>query len=218
MALLSQILAASVVRGEKGPTATVDLGTVTTRLPNQNPTVTNSGSTGAATFDFAIPRAPTLSMGAVTTIVPSASLAASITTNGSGDNTLALSLPRARNISIGAITTLAAGASATVTPTTDANGDISLAMGLPQGSPGSISSVSNHVLPTTTNTYDLGSSSLRFRNIYVNDLELSNGIGNYTIVEGEEDLFLYNNKNGKVYKFVIQEVDPSSAPAKSNIE
>jgi len=218
MALLSQILAASVVRGEKGPTATVDLGAVTVRNPNQNPTVTNTGSTGAAQFGFGIPRAATLSIGTVTTIVPSGSLAASLTTNGSGDNSLNLSLPRARNISIGSVTTLSAGASATVTPTTDANGDISLALGLPQGSPGSISSVGNHVLPTVTNTYDLGSSSLRFRNIYVNDLQLSNGIGNYTIVEGEEDLFLYNNKNGKVYKFVIQEVDPSTVPAKAKTD
>lgn len=218
MALLSQILAASVVRGEKGPTATVDLGTVTTRLPNQSPTVTNTGSIGSAVFAFGIPRAPTLTMGAVTTIVPSGTLAASITTNGSGDNTLALSIPRARNISIGAITTLSPGASATVTPTTDSNGDITLAMALPQGAPGSINSVGNHVLPTINNTYDLGSAALRFRNIYVNDLQLSNGIGNYTIVEGEEDLFLYNNKNGKVYKFMIQEVEPSSAPAKSNTE
>ena len=49
--------------------------------------------------------------------------------------------------------------------------------------------------PTVTNTYDLGTTSLRWRNIYTNDLQLSNGIGDYTIVEGEEDLFLYNNKN-----------------------
>jgi hypothetical protein len=45
-------------------------------------------------------------------------------------------------------------------------------------------------------------------------LQLSNGIGDYTIVEGEEDLFLYNNKNGKVYKFLVAEVDPATAPPK----
>jgi len=43
---------------------------------------------------------------------------------------------------------------------------------------------------------------------------MSNGIGDYTIVEGEEDLFLYNNKTNKVFKFVIQEVDPSTATPK----
>jgi hypothetical protein len=72
-----------------------------------------------------------------------------------------------------------------------------------------------HTNPSTNNTYDLGTSSLRWRNIYTNDLNLSNGIGDYTIVEGEEDLFLYNNKNGKTYKFLIQEVDPLTAPPKS---
>lgn len=215
MALLSQILAASTVRGEKGPTATVDLGTVTVRNPNQNPTVTNTGSTGSALFSFGIPRASTLSIGTVTTIVPTGTLAATIATNGSGDNTLNLSLPRARNVSLGTVTTLSAGSSASASATTNGDGDVTINFSIPQGSPGSISSVGNHVLPTVTNTYDLGSPTLRFRNIYVNDLELSNGIGNYTIVEGEHDLFLYNNKNGKVYKFVIQEVDPSAAPPKA---
>lgn len=72
-----------------------------------------------------------------------------------------------------------------------------------------------NVLPLATNSVDLGSSTLRWRNIYTNDLQLSNGIGDYTIVEGKDDLFLYNNKNGKVYKFLVQEVDPADAPAKA---
>jgi hypothetical protein len=73
---------------------------------------------------------------------------------------------------------------------------------------------SGMVLPATNATYDLGSASLRWRNVYTSDLHLSNGIGNYTIVEGEEDLFLYNNKNGKTYKFALIEVDKSEAPPK----
>jgi hypothetical protein len=73
---------------------------------------------------------------------------------------------------------------------------------------------SGDVLPGTNGTQDFGSTSLRWANIYTSDLHLSNGIGNYTIVEGEEDLFLYNNKNGKTYKFVLAEVDPSEAPKK----
>ena len=70
------------------------------------------------------------------------------------------------------------------------------------------------VLPGANGTQDFGSTSLRWANIYTSDLHLSNGIGNYTIVEGEEDLFLYNNKNGKTYKFMLAEVDPSEAPKK----
>ena len=74
---------------------------------------------------------------------------------------------------------------------------------------------SGHVLPGANNTYDLGSSSTRWRNIYTNDLNLSNKgstnsvdntWGDYTIQEGESDLFLINNRNGKRYKFNLTEV------------
>jgi hypothetical protein len=72
------------------------------------------------------------------------------------------------------------------------------------------------ISPTTTNAVDLGTASLRWRNIYTNDLQLSNGIGDYTIVEGEEDLFLYNNKTGKTFKFALIEVDRSIVPPKAD--
>jgi hypothetical protein len=72
-----------------------------------------------------------------------------------------------------------------------------------------------YMLPSANATYDLGSSTLRWRNIYTNDLQLSNGIGDYTVVEGEDDLFLYNNRTGKTYKFLLQEVDPSTVPPKA---
>jgi hypothetical protein len=70
------------------------------------------------------------------------------------------------------------------------------------------------VQPGANGTQDLGTSSLRWATVYTSDLDMSNGIGDYTIVEGEEDLFLYNNKTNKVFKFVIQEVDPSTATPK----
>ena len=69
--------------------------------------------------------------------------------------------------------------------------------------------------PLANNTYDLGTSSLRWQNIFTNDLNLSNegGVnnvdgtwGSYTIQEGEEDLFLINRRNGKKYKFNLTEV------------
>ena len=72
-----------------------------------------------------------------------------------------------------------------------------------------------HFIPAVNNTYDIGSSSYRVRNIYTNDLNLSNEgstnsvdntWGNYTIQEGESDLFLINNRNGKKYKFNLTEV------------
>ena len=69
--------------------------------------------------------------------------------------------------------------------------------------------------PTTNNVSDLGTSTYRWRNIYTNDLNLSNEggknevdgtWGNYTIQEGESDLFLINKRNGKKYKFNLTEV------------
>ena len=71
------------------------------------------------------------------------------------------------------------------------------------------------IRPFTNNTYDLGTSSYRWRNIYTNDLNLSNEgssndvdgtWGNWTIQEGESDLFLKNNRSGKKYKFNLTEV------------
>jgi hypothetical protein len=70
------------------------------------------------------------------------------------------------------------------------------------------------LVPDQTGVSNLGTSSKRWANIYTNDLQLSNGIGDYTIVEGAEDLFLYNNNTGKTYKFALIEVDPSVVPAK----
>lgn len=72
------------------------------------------------------------------------------------------------------------------------------------------------VQPGANGTQDLGTSSLRWATVYTSDLSLSNGIGDYTIVEGEHDLFLYNNKNNKVYKFLVEEVDPSTATPKKS--
>ena len=62
------------------------------------------------------------------------------------------------------------------------------------------------ILPSANATYDLGSSSKRFANIYTSDLSLENNKGSWTIKEGKDDLFIINNKNGKKYKFNLTEV------------
>lgn len=63
------------------------------------------------------------------------------------------------------------------------------------------------VLPAVNGTQNLGNASVRWGTVYTSDLDLSNGIGDWTIVEGEDDLFIYNNKRGKTYKFALIEVD-----------
>ena len=77
---------------------------------------------------------------------------------------------------------------------------------------------SGHFLPHTTNTFDIGSSSKVWRNIYTSDFHMSNeGLdkgndidgtkGSWTFQEGEENLYLINNKNGKKYKFNLTEIE-----------
>ena len=70
--------------------------------------------------------------------------------------------------------------------------------------------------PASNNTFDLGSSSLRWANLFVNDFNLSNEghkndvdgtWGSYTIQEGHSDLFLINKRTGKKFKFLLQEVN-----------
>ena len=73
------------------------------------------------------------------------------------------------------------------------------------------------IVPAANTTYDLGSSSLRWANIYTGDLHLSNEgrdsgnmvdgtKGNWTLQEGQTDLYLINNITGKKYRFAIEEI------------
>jgi|9_EtaG_2_1085328.scaffolds.fasta_scaffold09196_3 hypothetical protein len=82
---------------------------------------------------------------------------------------------------------------------------------------GSELNVTGHVIPGANDTYDLGDGSNAWRNLYTGDLHLSNEAksegnavdgtkGSWTIQEGSEDLFLFNNKSGKKYKFKLEEV------------
>ena len=76
---------------------------------------------------------------------------------------------------------------------------------------------SGHFLPGTNAAQDLGSTSLAWRNLYTNDLHLSNmgheegnsidgTRGNWTVQEGAEDLYLINNLTGKRYRFKLEEL------------
>ena len=77
---------------------------------------------------------------------------------------------------------------------------------------------SNNILPRANNTYDLGSTVLRWRNIYTQDLHLNNAVGDYTIVEGEDNLYIINNKKKKSFKFALIEVDPAEVPKVSETD
>jgi len=62
------------------------------------------------------------------------------------------------------------------------------------------------LIPKTTNSFDLGTPDLRWRNMYTGDLHLKNERGDWTVIEEEEFLTLTNNKSGKRYKFVLEEI------------
>lgn len=76
--------------------------------------------------------------------------------------------------------------------------------------------VDTNITPYSNNSYDLGSASRVWRNIYTGDLNMSNmdgdpnevdgTRGSWSIQEGEDDLFLINKRNGKKYKFKLEEV------------
>ena len=77
--------------------------------------------------------------------------------------------------------------------------------------------ITGSLIPDTTDTYDLGSSSKVWANIYTGDLNLSNEAkeqgndvdgtkGSWTIQEGADNLYLINNNSGKKYKFTLEEI------------
>ena len=73
-----------------------------------------------------------------------------------------------------------------------------------------------HFVPETNNTFDLGSTAKGWRNVYFNDLNLSNMKGNtndvdgtqgsWTIQEGKDNLYIINRLNGKKFKIKMEEV------------
>ncbi len=72
------------------------------------------------------------------------------------------------------------------------------------------------VTPWTDNSYNLGSSSKRWANLYSADLQLSNigtggnevdgTEGSWTLQEAEDTVYMINRKNGKRYKIKMEEV------------
>jgi len=74
-----------------------------------------------------------------------------------------------------------------------------------------------HILPDATDTYDLGSASAVWRDIYTGDLHLSNmsknkgnivdgSKGSWTLQEGEKDVFLINNTSNEKFKLKLEKL------------
>ena len=77
--------------------------------------------------------------------------------------------------------------------------------------------ITHQVRPDGNGTRSLGTDSFRWSNVYTSDLHLSNKAkganqidntwGDFTIQEGANDLYLINNRNGKMFKFLLAEVN-----------
>ena len=67
--------------------------------------------------------------------------------------------------------------------------------------------MASDVLPTANNTYNLGSDTVRWANVYTSDLHLKNARGNWTIVEEEDYLCVVNNRTGKRFKMMLEEIE-----------
>ena len=164
------------IQGETGTAATVAAGTTTTGTPGTNASVTNTGSSSAASFDFTIPRGDTGATGPAgtvaigTTTTGAAGSSASVTNTGTSTAAnLEFTIPKgdqgiqgvqgvqgvqgdigpAGTVAIGTTTTGTAGSSASVTNTgtsTAAN----LEFTIPRGAQGVQGPAATVAVGTTT--------------------------------------------------------------------
>ena len=66
--------------------------------------------------------------------------------------------------------------------------------------------VNQHWLPSANDSFNLGSSTQRWQNVFTMDLHLANERGDWTLVEEANYLTVRNNKNGKRYKLLMEEL------------
>ena len=62
------------------------------------------------------------------------------------------------------------------------------------------------IIPFGDNLINLGSAANRFANIFTGDLHLKNDRGDWTMIEEEEYLTIRNNKTGKTFRLLMEEV------------
>lgn len=90
--------------------------------------------------------------------------------------------------------------------TTDAPGITNIFVSGSMQMSGSID-IRGSIVPNSDFTYNLGTPTLRWQNVYTGDLHLRNSRGDWTILEEEDYLCVINNKTGKRYKMMLQPLD-----------
>jgi hypothetical protein len=227
--------------GPAGPANTLTVGTVVDGEPGSEPEVTITGTAPNQTINFVLPTGATGPEGPagedgtgggggaeISVTAPITNSGTSLEANIGIDQTaLGITASQITDLGTGIEDFLKTPTSANLaTAITNETGTGNLVFSASPTITGTLTTsainsgaivATGNVNPQATNTYDLGTSFLRWRNVFTQDLHLSNGIGDYTIVEGEEELYLINNKNQKHFKFALIQVDPSEVPPKSDI-
>ena len=66
--------------------------------------------------------------------------------------------------------------------------------------------IGKKLVPKADNSIDLGSSDLRFANIYTGDLNLRNDRGDWTLIEEEDFISFRNNRSGRRFRMVMEDI------------
>jgi hypothetical protein len=193
---------------------------VTTTFAGNSQVGGNFGVTGSAGFNGSVTlgdaSADTVTVNGTTTFAGSGvttTFAGDVAVNG-GDVT---SSATTFNLLNATVTTLNIGGAATAveigaaTGTTSVNNNLTVDGNTTLGNATTdtvtlTAAVASNVLPSADVTYNLGSSTLRWANIYTGDLHLKNERGDYTLIEEEDFLTIRFNKTGKRYKFMLEAV------------
>ena len=168
-------------QGNQGIAATITVGDVTTVDNGVPATVTNSGTSSDAVFDFELPEGPaaTIEVGDVTTVdwdVP-----ATVTNSGTtSDAVFDFELPQGREttVTVGTVTTGAEGTDVTIVNSGD-EFDAVLDFTIPVGDTGTAATIS----VGTVTTGDPGTSAA-----VINSGTSQDAVLNFTIPEGEQGI------------------------------
>ena len=94
------------------------------------------------------------------------------------------------------------------------NNPIRVDAGLKYNPSTNVLTTGGNIMPDADDSQDLGGNDKRWRNIFTNDLQLSNKgktndvdgtWGDWTLQEGENKIFMINNRTGKKYSLKMEE-------------
>ena len=144
-----------LIPGPQGDAGTTTLGTVNVRNPNQDPTISNTGTAQNAVFNFGLPRAADLDLGATTVLNADQNPSVAESTSVAGDKTWSFSLPQAKDVEVGTVTEVNPDQSPTVADSGDAN-TTTLDFDLPRAPDFTVGTVTTGAAGSSASVTDVG--------------------------------------------------------------